>query len=76
MKRWPVLFSGNELTSFLDTKVAYQRIVVMPTNKLCPDDFQDVREALVVQYAVDIVSAFWVFHPGLLGLLVFDLQLV
>ena len=33
---------------FLNTEVTYQRIVVMPANKLCPDDFQDIREALVV----------------------------
>ena len=48
----------------------------MPANKLCLDDFLDVKEALVVQYAIDIVPVFWVFHPGLLSLLVFGLQLV
>ena len=47
-EQWPVVFLGYELTSFLNTKVACQRIVVMPANKLCPDDFRDVREVLVV----------------------------
>ena len=75
-EHWLVVFSGYELTCFLNTKVACQRIVMMPANKLCPDDFRDVREALVMQYAINIISAFWVFRPGLPGLLVFDLQLV
>ena len=48
----------------------------MPTNKLCLDDFRDVGEALVVQYAVDVVPAFRVFCPDLLGLLIFGLQLL
>ena len=47
-ERWLVVFLGYELTCFLNTKVACQQIVVMPTNKLCPDDFRDVGEALVV----------------------------
>ena len=55
VERWPVVFSGYELTCFLDTKVACQRIVVMPANKLCPDDFWDVGEALMVQHAVNVV---------------------
>ena len=54
---WPVVFSGYELTCFLDTEMACQRIVVMPTNKLCPDDFWDVGEALVVQNPIDVVPA-------------------
>ena len=82
-KRWPIAFPGYELTCFLDTKVAYQRIVVMPTNKLCPDDFQDVGEALVVQHAVNVVSALLakllvglLVGPQLSSLLVLGLQFV
>ena len=82
-ERWPVVFSGYELTCFLDTKVACQRIVVMPTNKLSPDDFRDVWEAPVVQDAVDVVLALLakllvgrLVGPQLPGLLVFDLQFV
>ena len=56
--------------------MACQRIVVVPANQLCPDNFRDVEEILVVQHAIDVVSAFWVFRPGLPGLLVFDLQLL
>ena len=48
----------------------------MLTNKLCLDDFRDVEEALVVEHAVDVVSVFWVFRPGLPGSLVFGLQLL
>ena len=57
-ERWPIVFSRYELTCFLDTKVACQWIVVMPTNKLCSDDFRDVGEALVVQHAINVVPVF------------------
>ena len=75
-ERWPVVFLGYELTYFLDTKVACQRIVMMPANKLYSDDFRDVREALMVQHAVDVVPAFWVFRCSLPGLFIFSLQLL
>ena len=47
-KRWPIVFPGYEFMYFLDTKVACQWIVVMPTNKLYLDDFRNVSDALVV----------------------------
>ena len=72
-ERWPVVLLSYELTCFLDTKVICQRIVVMPTNKLCLDDFRDVREALVVQHTIDVVPAFLIFRPGLSSLLVLSL---
>ena len=64
---------------FLDIKVACQRIVVMPTNKLCPDDFRDIGEALVVQNFIDVVPALLaelLVGPQLSGLLVLGLQFV
>ena len=48
----------------------------MSADELRPDNFCDVGEALVVQDAVDVVSAFWVLCPGLPGLFVFGLQFV
>ena len=78
-ERWPVVFSGYELTCFLDTEVACQRIVVMSTNKLCPDDFRDVREAQVVQNPIDVVLALLaelLVGLQLPGLLVLGLQFV
>ena len=78
-KRWPIIFSGYELTCFFDTKVACQRIVVMPTNKLCPEDFRDVGEAPVMQNPIDVVSALLaelLVGPQLPGLLVLGLQFV
>ena len=56
-ERWPIVLSGYELTCFLDTEMACQWIVMMPTNKLCPDDFRDIGEALVVQIPIDLVPA-------------------
>ena len=55
----------------------------MPINKLCSDDFRDVREALVVQDAVDVIPALLakllvglLVGPQFLGLLVLGLQFV
>ena len=76
-KRWPIVFPGYELTCFLNTKVACQRITVMPTNKLCSDDFQDVGEAMVIQDAVDVLPVLdQLFRPKLASVFVFVLQLL
>ena len=78
-ERWTVVFSGYELICFLDTKVACQQIVVMPTNKLCPNDFRDIKEALVMQNLIDVVPALLaelLVGPQLPGLLVFILKLL
>ena len=48
----------------------------MPTDEFCSDNFWDVKEALVVQNAVDIIPTFWIFCPSLPSLLVFSLQFV
>ena len=51
----------------------------MLTNKLCPDDFWDVREALVVQNPIDVVLALLaklLVGPQLPDLLVLGLQFV
>ena len=56
-----------------------QRIVVMPTNKLCLDNFRDIRKALVVQNPINIISALLaelLISFEFLSLLVFDLQFV
>ena len=76
---WSIVFPGYGLICFFDTEVAYQRIIVMPTNKLCPDYFRDVKEALVVQNPIDVVLALLtelLVSPQLPGLLVLGLQLV
>ena len=38
-----IVFPANELSGFIDTKMAYQQIVVMPANKLCSNDFRHKR---------------------------------
>ena len=51
----------------------------MPANKLCPDNFRDVREALVVQNPINVVSALlaeFLVGPQLPGLFVLNLQFV
>ena len=78
-ERWPVVFLGYKLTYFLDTEVACQQIVVMPANKLCPDNFRDVGEALVVQNPINVIPALLaklLVGLQLPGLFVFGLQFV
>ena len=51
----------------------------MPTNKLYPDDFRNVGEALVMQNPIDVVPALLaklLVGPQLPGLFVLDLQFV
>ena len=48
----------------------------MSTDEFYSDNFRDVKEALVLQHAVNIIPAFWVLCFSLLGLLVFSLQFV
>ena len=75
-ERWPVVFSGYELICFLDIKVACQRIVVMPANKLYPDDFRDIREALIMQHAINVVpvGTAWLLSSNLPSLVVLILE--
>ena len=51
----------------------------MPANKPCPDNFRDVKEALVVQNPIDVVPALLaklLVGPQLPGLFVLGLQFV
>ena len=49
---------------------------MMPTDKLHPDDFWDVREVLVVQDTFDIlpVGIAWLLNSNLLSLVVLILE--
>ena len=43
----------------------------MLANELCPDDFRDVGEALVVQHAVNVLPVFdQLFRPKLASIFV------
>ena len=48
----------------------------MSTNELYPDNFQDVKKALVVQNAINVLPVVFaqLFYPELLGLFVFLLE--
>ena len=39
-KAWPVLFLADELYGFINFEMTCQRIIVMPANKLCSNDFK------------------------------------
>ena len=78
-KHWPIIIPGYKFTYFFDTKVAYQWIVVMPTNKFYSDDFWDIRKALVVWHAINVFPALLaelLIGSQLPGLLIFSLQFV
>ena len=78
-KRWPVVFPSYKFKCFLDIKVACQRIIVMPANKLYSDNFWDVREALLVQNSINVIPALLtklLISFEFLGLLLFGLQFV
>ena len=49
-------------------------MVMMLINKIYPNNFWDVKEALMVQNSFDDISIFWIFGLGFLGLFVFILQ--
>ena len=36
---WPIIFPADELPGFINTKMACQRVVVVPTKKLGLNDF-------------------------------------
>ena len=39
----PVIFPADELSGFIDTKIACQRVVVVPTTKLYLNNFRHKR---------------------------------
>lgn len=47
-KYFPIILLGNKFFCFFDSKVAYQQILVVPTDELCPDDLWDIKEPLMV----------------------------
>ena len=49
----------------------------MPTDELYSDDFQDIREALVMQHAINVLPVLdQLFCPKLASMFVFALQLL
>lgn len=44
----PIILLCNKFLYFLNAKMAYLWIVIMLVYQLYPDDFQDVKETLVV----------------------------
>lgn len=75
-KRLLIVLSSDQLSSFLDSKMTSQRIIVVTTNQSSADAFGYVWEALVVHYFVEVFPAFFQpFGPYSPDLLVLCLQL-
>ena len=39
-KSWLIVFLGQKFTSFFNTKIANQKIIMMAANKLCGNDIE------------------------------------
>ena len=39
----PIVFPANKVFGFIDAKMSYQKVVVVPTDKLCSNDFRYKR---------------------------------
>lgn len=61
IKHLPIIFPSHKFPRFFDSKVAYQRIVVLATDQLCTDNFWCVWEHLVVKYPINVFLTF--FQP-------------
>ena len=66
----PIIFPADELLSFVDTEMACQRVVVVPANELCSNDFRYKRQPLVVQHPIDLFVSIPAFCPDFLSLFV------
>ena len=44
----PIIFPANKLPGFIDTKMACQRVVVVPANELSSNDFRYEQQPPVV----------------------------
>ena len=62
-KRWLVVFLCNKFSYFFNAKMAYKWIVMIPTDEFYPDEFRDIKKALIVQDTFDILPIIdWLFH--------------
>ena len=66
----PIIFPTDELPGFVNTEMACQRVVVVPANELCSNDFRYERQLLVVQHPIDLFVSIPAFCADFLGLFV------
>ena len=59
----PIIFPADELFGFIDTKMACQRVVVVPVNELGSNDFRYKRQTLVVQHPINVLVSIQAFCP-------------
>ncbi len=53
----PIVLSGDQLSSFFNSEVTSQWIVVIPADQSCEDDFRKIEEALVMQQSIYVLLA-------------------
>ena len=57
-KTWQIIFPDNKLFSFINTKMIYQKVVIIAANKLCLNNFRHKQQLLIIQYQIDICPTF------------------
>ena len=55
-RRLVILF-GNQLSSFVNSEMAYKKIIVILTNQLRLNNLRDAGEVLILEYSFDIFLA-------------------
>ena len=75
-ERWPIVFPKKEFSYFLNSKMAYKLVFVVPAIELHMDDFWNIREALVMQDTFNILQLgiAWLLSSNSLSLVVFILE--
>ena len=58
----PVVFSDNQLSSFVNSKIVYKRIVIVAIDQLRSNNFRNVKEVLILEHSFNIFLALKKIH--------------
>lgn len=56
---WPILFFKKKLSSFIDTKITYKKVIIISTDKLEINDFWYIEEILIIKQPVEVFADFF-----------------
>lgn len=68
MESWPQIFSNNQFSSFFDSKIVNQKMIVIIVNYLRINNFRDIWKPLIMEYTLQIFLVFLYIVSELLGL--------
>ena len=55
----PVVFSANQFSCLINSKMSYKRIIMVTTYHLGVDDFWDIWETTVLEYSLNFLPVLW-----------------